>query len=143
MWSRSRRRPQSIYLLLKNKYWLGVLFCCCILIGGQQNICQYAALKSRSTENLEVRGPTAIYIWSVWIFAAFHLWSLADLFLDTALLFGFQSKLQGFLDSNLKLFCWILNISVYPNGRTRSHLFLYFAWFFFQIIFWGILRKKL
>ena len=32
---------------------------------------RHKKLKFRSTEKLDFRGPAAIYIWSVWIFAAF------------------------------------------------------------------------
>ena len=66
---------------------------CCFLFNATCNkycLCTIIAylIKSCSTEKLEVRGQTAIYIWSVWIFLLFSVvfgWSY----------FRFLSKLYG------------------------------------------------
>ena len=62
-------------------------------------------IKSRSTENFEVRDPQKPYVFDQFKFSRFFPVVFGCSFSDSAHLFGFLSKFYGFLTSNLKLFC--------------------------------------
>ena len=76
--------------------------------------------------NRKARGqwPIAIHIWSVWIFAVLFSAVFGCSFLDSVPLFGFLSKLYGFLASNLKLIYWT---GLYCGLILTSPIIFYFT----------------